>query len=382
MKKIKSLLIVCFIFSIEYSYSNICSETFDQILEEICVDKYINFTHKCVYSKGICDYSFISCESYMGNDPSICNSIIPSNNNQAYKCEIINQQCTTVLKVCKDFETNENAIQYCNYLTTSDINKNCISTEKGCKEQYKTCELYNINEKSKNKIDCEAMSEIHNKCMFLDNECTTVTKECSEMTDQDSCNKHLINSDKKKCSFINNKCIEVYKSCELYDQEATSKTKSECENIIFPYDKYLYYIDYYSKCVFINNQCLRQKLECEEFKDSYYCIRQELENENKKCAYDIQIGCIEVYKSCESEESNKDKDICENIILDYFNEIDFAHKCIFDNNKCKKISKTCDDYKQGQSESFCIKIFLNSYSKCVFKDNKCLMEYTDCPGSH
>ena len=26
----------------------------------------------------------------------------------------------------KDFETNENAIQYCNYLTTSDINKNCI----------------------------------------------------------------------------------------------------------------------------------------------------------------------------------------------------------------------------------------------------------------
>ena len=196
-------------------------------------------------------------------------------------------------------------------------------------------------------------------------------------------NFHPKDSDKKSCIFIGSECKEQFRTCEIYDEEE-NKTKSICQSIL-PFYEDKYTLDIYSKCVCSDDgQCLRKKKECSEIEDSSKCLEHLLDDNNKKCIFDNN-KCKEVYKSCSDYNNiaNKNEEDCKAIILYYeFGNIDYYHKCIYEDNNCKKVSKPCNDYVSGQNEDFCNNIILNQYKKCVLKDNNCVEIYKDCPGEY
>jgi len=106
------------------------------------------------------------------------------------------------------------------------------------------------------------------------------------------------------------------------------------------------------------------------------------------CVYDNN-NCKEVFKSCQdyddnTSSENKNATDCKATKVYYnYGSIDYNYKCVFDETKkiCsqKKLEK-CEDYESGQDEKYCSSIELNSAFKgCTIQGEKCVETYRDCP---
>lgn len=114
-----------------------------------------------------------------------------------------------------------------------------------------------------------------------------------------------------------------------------------------------------------------------------YC-RSQTTNKNNTACIKIDGACKTLYGTCANynQEENKNKETCENLILIYptNKDIDYNHKCVFENNNCVKKEKTCEDYKPGQPESYCNNIEDVVYGwRCRFINGTC--SYDKCPNN-
>ena len=74
---------------------------------------------------------------------------------------------------------------------------------------------------------------------------------------------------------------------------------------------------------------------------------------------------------------------CENIkpYIKGTNDLDYSHKCVFENNKCKTKQRECGDYDSSSTYHYCtgIKFDDNSKKTCKFDDNyNCIEKYLTC----
>ena len=342
----------------------------------------------CIFSDDGCKEQYKKCDLYnkkaANKNKNDCESIViyegsPEAFNYKKICKFSESVCAEKTKECSDITDEEE----CKAFFPEDRDKICIFSGNRCLEQYKTCELYNTKVTEKNKDYCESIqiyksgSFVYNKiCKFSEGTCVEKPQECSKL-DETLCNAQELEDIKKKCILVGNKCQEQYKTCEIYNDE----TKAECEKIL-PYVVDTTSLDIYSNCVFNDDDhsCTREKKPCSEFKDSTSCFLQELKDSKKRCIF-YGGQCKEEYKSCTeyNSETNKNEEKCKSIILSNPNAIDYLHKCIYDNkDACVQDDKTCEDYISGQSEEFCTNIVISADKRCIFINNKCVEQDTDC----
>ena len=317
--------------------NNICTEVLKPCEEyeqgkNLCksLDPGDSTTKRCLLYNGVCKAHYKNCGDFItGVDEIKCEANIPLNS--LHKCSWDNENsvCKEIPRTCKEFE-----FELCTSgdislsLTTSSPYKICLPSFNGfgCKEQFPNCEIYNqlTPASDKNQFDCETIRIINiasktldptSKCVFKEGNCTTMKKECIDFTNT-TCEKYVPNNSNKKCAVINDKCEEQFKTCELYDKEST-KTKEICESIL-PYKTDSNTLDVYSKCVFNNNKCERREKTCSKITEKNICINHILTNNNKMCVYENE-ECKEVYKSCDSYNNiqNKNETVCKKIKIYY-----------------------------------------------------------------
>ena len=391
-----------------------------------------NSNHKCVWNNNICtevekecnDYNSISyynCGSLSTSDPNkICIRSTNGSCKEQYKnCELYNTYetqknksgceaikvyidstkkfddkkicsysetiCSIKDKECEDI-SNENE---CKEFWVGDSIHSCVFKGNKCKKQFLNCDVYNAYASDKNKDDCEEIEFATSKCVFINGVCSLTNKNCSEIKTSSVCNSYHLDDERKKCVFVNNVCEEQFKTCEIYDAEPV-KDKDICEKILLYTSEYSSTVDTSSKCVFNNNKCERIHMQknCSDFFTATLCNKHQLDDNNKMCVY-YNNECKEVYKSCSAynNDPNKNEEGCKAIkkynIYSSYTFINYNSICVFEDNTCKeKNLNTCDDYEPWLDKSYCTGISIsNSYQSCVFRDNKCKLEYTDCPGS-
>ena len=383
----------------------------DFLKERECTSFIPKDTKKiCLYSGNKCKEQYKNCILYENNalnkNADDCESIKIYNDetrnfvNSPF-CYFSNGRCSTTStgnEECSDFSGKSD--YYCFHFKPQNTDKMCVYIDKQCKEQYKTCELYDRRVSDKNKDDCESIIlydeemaygvETNYKCAFIDGKCSTIIKNCSEIYDSYNCHKTNPADQNKKCIFLFDEdiCEEQFKTCELYDKEAI-KTKEICEKIL-PYEIDGDNLDNDSKCVFENSHCVRKKKECSDFDKQYNCKQFRLDDENKICVFE-NGKCKEQYKSCSlyNNDINKNEEGCK--AIKYYilysdgsvGNIDYRKFCVYENNVCKdKEIKTCEDYESWLDEKYCTtKYFDSFYKRCIIKDNKCITDYTKCPGT-
>ena len=386
-------------------YSGTTCSTRDKTCEDITTGSYDceHFTPKdtdkiCIYSGSQCKSQYKTCELYNTKETSKtdagCKSlqIVSSVSTNGYitfdntkVCDYSGTTCSTRDKKCSDITTEKE----CEGFQISDTYKICIYSGNQCKEQYKTCSLYNTKVTNKNKEDCEAIKiynynfDTSSECVFsnTDSTCSQVKKPCSKFTTSNTCNSHTLDDTNKKCIFISNACKEQYKTCEIYEQQ-TTKDENTCEEIL-PYYTSSDYLDESSKCKYEGGRCVRKKKDCSEI-DKDYCYGYDLDDDHM-CILENDV-CKSVYKSCSNynNDPNKSAEGCKATKVYYpsSSSINYNYKCIYEENTCKEKQLTkCEDYESGQDGKYCTSIS-NSYKKCVFKNNKCETNYTNCPGDY
>ena len=78
--------------------------------------------------------------------------------------------------------------------------------------------------------------------------------------------------------------------------------------------------------------------------------------------------CKEDYKHCEDYTGDTiDQSTCENIkpYIKGTNDLDFSHKCVFENNSCKTKQRECGDYDSSTNTYFCTGIKFDDNSKNI-----------------
>ena len=110
-----------------------------------------------------------------------------------------------------------------------------------------------------------------------------------------------------------------------------------------------------------------------------------MDDNDKRCIYENN-ECKEVYKSCSSynKDKNKNEQGCKAITLYYeYGSIDYSRICTYESEVCtEKTLLKCSDYVSGKAENYCTQISPKYYKKCAFKNNNCIEEFTDCPANN
>lgn len=193
-----------------------------------CVPSEDTENKKCFYENSKCIEKYINCSAYTGNNKTICELIIPYDENgyslqYKNKCVFDNDnKCKMELKSCEDAKTSYE----CGRITPTNDKKKCKYENEECKEQYIDCDSYNNNgEETVIKSVCESiiLNSDSYKCVFKEgNICERGKKDCSDITKnkyEQECLGLSASSIEKKCSFSNSACSEVNKSClELSSQ--------------------------------------------------------------------------------------------------------------------------------------------------------------------
>ena len=349
----------------------------------------------CIYIGGHCKSQYKTCELYDSKETTKtkegCENIkIYSVDKETFVekkiCKFEGSTCSTKDKECEDFSSEEE----CKNFTPEDTDKICIYNENKCITQYKTCELYDSKETSKTKSACESIKiyldstrnfdDLH-LCTFSGEKCSTREKQCEDYFP--NCKDFTLSDQNKECINNGNKCVLQYKTCKLYNDNEPNKNKDDCEGIkLSQYRK----IISSSFCAYKNGECLEQKKPCEEIYDQSDCQGHQLD-EDRMCIFtrnnefDLTGVCSTVLKNCAAYNKlpNKTEKGCKDFRY-YHSEgiINYYYKCYYEGGECKekKITK-CED-AEGDKD-FCVNINHISYKKCVFKNNKCVGEYNDCP---
>ena len=372
-------IILSLILLFNYALSSTCSSYFESQMKSTCESLTVNTTHSCAYSKGKCDFSFKSCSSYTGTDSKICSSIVLSNVNK--KCEIQSNVCTEVYKTCDEYDSSLSMT--CSYLSAGN-NKKCRLNNNKCEAHYNKCADFTTGVDA-TKCQANIPSNTAHKCIWKNDACTEVDKECTDYTSiaYSSCSSLSTSSTDKVCvSTTNGYCKEQYKTCELYNTKETSKTKADCEAIIYYSGST---IDNSKICEFTDSTktCSTRDKECKDITGEYLCEYFTPKDTDKICVY-VNSQCKEQYKTCELyntkvTEANKKSEDCKAIqIYISYNNFDTSSKCVYDDTTktCSKRKKECSDFT---TESTC-----NSYrpedtnKKCIFISNKCEEQYKTC----
>ena len=159
----------------------------------------------------------------------------------------------------------------------------------------------------------------------------------------------------KRCIYSGSQCKEQYKTCELYDQNASPKDATECNNIkLYDYSGNLNTKIY---CDFVGSECVQKQKTCSELTSQTDCESSSF-FEDYICVFKGN-KCKEQYRTCDKynklvAESAKNKDDCESINEGTYN------KCSFNTNTkvCSKIKKDCKEISTSLS-----------YNKCSFNTN-------------
>lgn len=315
---------------------------------------------KCLYDtvKKKCYEGYGDCTNYSGSEKSICQKYkqINSDNivDHLVKCDFNAQnKCESFPKGCSDFITGEDE-NYCNSFTTEDSSiTRCFLEDNKCKEKYISCAAYNsLDEGLRKENDCKAIKPLksgtskidsHVKCVMESKLCTEKKKECSEITDEDTCIGHTL-EDKplKNCVFKDKKCIEQYSSCSNYNTNVAEnkRNEKECTSIEDPL----------GKCVFVDKECIIPVLynTCNEYNNN-------VEN-NKK----------------------NEKD-CTSII-----ESPSGLKCVFTPKngdtpaKCESKNYECSDYNFDTLKTYCTSILDSNTQKCTYNNGSCTKTVKKC----
>lgn len=352
--------------------------------------------YKCEYKEEAgtktCEKKEITkCEDYKGQDESYCTRL-PTNNTSLFICKFINKECVTQYKNCEVYNSqigvnglvidkntcesivlgdeklkcmyekdkycetkNKLCSEYlgednnkCSLYKTLDTRTSCVIENKKCvekfipttiSEEYKYCSDYRGTDKDFCKSiqpykndGSSSIPDLSSKCEFENNECVRVSKKCEEGKDENECVEIIpTDKDKKRCVFTNNKCIEQYKTCALYNAIDGTINKDVCESILIENNYRT------KKCVFTagtggaKNTCTEEDRVCTDFQVEFY------------------------------------RGQCSGIAL-----TDQTKKCVFYNNACSKVDKTCFDMANlaGADDEKCGKGSISSSNKiCVAKED-------------
>ena len=321
--------------------------------------------------------SYCKEETGCPSDKDTCTDHKPLDTNHKWDhlriCEQTTDGCQSKLKLCDDYEGNGDE---CSKLSTSDnTKKKCVlESASSCVEKDKVCEGYT----GTNAAECEAISnyiEDQNiyKCEYESSgssgNCKKKRKECSDFTEETSCNNYTPEDSKKRCVFTTiggtEKCYELPKKCS--DLDGDIKDEPHCKAIIE---------DPYSECVWKSdsNSCQKKQNVCEsdDHNSAPTCDIIFIDSAHK-CEY-IDSKCVKVdyYTNCNLYTGN-DRTKCEQIIPPESNK-----RCILQNDKqCVSVPKECESYS-GSSEYECINNYkpLDENYKCVFDsiNSKCQKE--------
>ena len=288
----------------------------------------------CVERNDKCTKEYTQCEKYDGNEKTECESIILSyyyNKRCAFDASK-SPKCQTVDKLCDEYTGNDEST--CQTYKASSENKKCVFDNNKCVEKYTQCTDY----KGTDSGECETIKPYYDdydyvdktsKCVY-NSGCKKVKMGCSEMKDEDDCERLTPTDTKKQCVFINNKCEEQYKTCNLYYSNEATITKETCEKIRI-YDETnnhnypVYYCQYTAPgSGETKGKCESKQKRCDEFNiDNYkdYCETDKdvfpADRDLDKCVYSNKI-CTTKAKTCLEMDHlsnvNKDevKDVCKN----------------------------------------------------------------------
>lgn len=388
-------------------------------LGDICTNLYpgVDNGKRCDFSEGSS-----SCKSYFNecsgiNNPTECNSNIPSDYSKKCEWDTTNSECKPKTRDCEDTfaRYKENT---CNKLVPSDPKKECIFIGHVCYEKYPNCESYEDEDENTCKGITPFNSAKNNldysfKCVMGDNGCEKQKKICEDYLlgdfflsegSQTKCSYAKASDDTKfRCiyDYPTDECYEIERECRYYNEKnENERTEAECQKIV-PSNKN-------KKCVFENKECKEQNLKCEDINDRTQCEEFTFAESYKHCKWieSSSPKCIENYDSCNSYTGN-DKKTCINIILDTPHKCILKHdskcikgeltctsalnkeqckiatpvdpkkKCIFYDGQCHEEYEKCGDY-DGTSSTTCENIKLYNGKKCVYKDSKCKTEIKKC----
>ena len=398
MKIFEIILIVAIIGYCFTDTDDECSTKFNNLLEEKC--KAISSS--CTYSSND-DQNFCiktgSCESTSKDD---CASTVPTNFH-LQKCVVDNSNnCKTVSKTCADYNKigGSSAYSYnkddCSLLS-ADAGKYCYLTGSSCVQYFEECKdaSYtscgsNIPKNHSQICTPGTNSENQQICKANDRDCSNPIQR-----DKNNCfGLKTSNLDKLKCIYdwTTLNCEERYLSCELIE---TGGVESVCD-VHSPLNSEKNDFDYTKKCTY--NKDIRDSVKCKavprkctdihtpihvptELINETFCKELEVSDEDYyKCAYDGSNGCHEVYKDCDSYNTNfeKERSECENIVLENKNE-----KCVYDEIEDKCVTKTiytnCTAYP-GKDKKICESILSSGNNQyCILdKDSECIEKPINC----
>ena len=362
-----------------------------------------------------CKEVYKTCEEYKSEDQTItCGNIMPLietysgfgnyvKDNTHY-CALESSDCKTKEKSCEDYKSGDGE-SLCTSLKSkkdpNNVKARCILDDNGlCKDEYLSCEYYNdlVTEGDRKSGDCTAITakspidfigDAHYKCSFNDDNdkrCKTKIKACSEITDEYTCNHHILDDSKLKCIYKDG-CKQEFKNCDIYDSyhsgDRTQISKTECEAITpvydYPDNDKIYKCTY--KEVSSVKHCEKEIINCEDYtgQDKDYCSSI-IANDTSlyKCAL-VDNHCVTQYKDCytynnQIHNHNKQlfKSLCETIVLN-----SDTHRCFVKNDKiCEQDKKLCSEY-EGESEYTCVNSHRASETGkvCAFENNKCVEKY-------
>jgi len=351
---------------------------------------------KCLFTGSKCKEIYKTCEKYEANvkenkNKEDCEIIEPFiESGKKYKC-VFGQDsvCTKKELKCEDYQ-GQDALECKTYSINLDADHQCALIGGKCIEQFNACENY----KETNKTICESITlyDLPNyKCILEhDKECKKEQKLCSEYlgdSETECVKDYKASVDTKKCVLENHKCVE--KSIFNYCSDYRGTNKEDCESIKpFFTDVNSVEVDPSSKCVYTNEGCIKKTKGCGEATTESECLLIIPEDTNKQCVY-IGNSCIEQYKTCQlyyEKENTIDKTICESILIKETGYSSAEYRCEYTapatgqtKGTCTRKKRSCSDFEPKLIQSQCGSISLTDKTKkCVFDNNSCSPLYKTC----
>jgi len=333
-----------------------------------------NDRSSCRFSDdGKCESHYNYCAD-LSSSSTDCNKNILSNITRCYydtgdsTCKEGPRKCNTVI----DYITEDQ----CHSLkATDDEKQKCVFIDGKCKEEYIKCQ----DIPSPSSINCRGKYPLIQEgtfykydytyyCSYLSvsAKCTDFFSYCADYPGDDAyvCEMKMHALENKTCHFDPNrsqKCYSLYKTCQLYNDNVSSKTRDECENIILNYtNKKCIYIRESDKCIEIDNYTT-----CEEYNgtDRYVCESIKSPTTHSNCVLDADLKCKERTFPC-TEAYNKED------CLFYAKPVDSTKRCVYYNDACHEIYQRCEDYT-GNNADECEDLELYNGKKCVFESDRC-----------
>ena len=239
-----------------------------------------------------------------------------------------------------NFDTKK--AELCSKLGTSE--NPCYFIYDECRDWFKECAEYSPESNFDENI-CQKITPSNNlkKCQVETNSgiksCIEVDKACEDLSDKTCFNLNL--GTDKRCILINGKCQEHYNSCDGLSED-------KCANNIPNTNK--------EKCVWVEStsKCVSQERQCQDFieysengKSNLAC--DSLKSTTNKICFMYGNKCEEAYKTCGVI---TEQTACENNIpQDCYGTCTFE-KCVWENDACTKIKRTCSDYKKREYDQW------------------------------